>query len=55
MNILLFGASGFIGSRIAAVLRARGHTLTTPSHREAVFLRLTLPASVRSLPGRIWW
>ena len=48
MNILLFGASGFIGSRIAAVLRARGHTLTTPSHREADFFALD-PARVRPL------
>jgi len=48
MNILLFGASGFIGSRIAAVLCARGHTLTTPSHREADFFALD-PARVRPL------
>ena len=48
MNILLLGARGFIGSRIAAVLRACGHTPTTSAHHEAGFFAL-VPARVRPL------
>ncbi|MDO5090851.1 MAG: NAD-dependent epimerase/dehydratase family protein [Cardiobacteriaceae bacterium] len=40
MNILILGASGFIGQRIAAALRARGHTLTTPNRHEVNYLSL---------------
>ena len=39
MNIVLFGASGFIGRRVAQILRAHGHTLRTPSHREFDYLQ----------------
>lgn len=39
MNIVLFGASGFIGSRVAKILRAHGHTLRTPSRREVDYLQ----------------
>ena len=34
MNILLLGGSGFIGRHLAACLRACGHQVQTPSHRE---------------------
>lgn len=40
MNILLFGARGFIGSHIAAALRARGHQLTTPNRTQANYRAL---------------
>lgn len=40
MNILLLGGSGFIGSRVAASLRERGHVVTTPSHRDLDFFHL---------------
>ena len=39
MNIVLFGASGFIGSRVAKILRAHGHTLRTPSRSEFDYLQ----------------
>ena len=39
MNIVLFGASGFIGRRVAQILRAHGHTLRTPSHHEFDYLQ----------------
>ena len=34
MNILLLGGSGFIGKRVAALLRQQGHQVATPGHRE---------------------
>lgn len=34
MNILLLGGSGFIGRHLAARLRACGHQVQTPGHRE---------------------
>ena len=34
MNILLLGGSGFIGRHLAACLRACGHQVQTPGHRE---------------------
>jgi len=34
MNILLLGGSGFIGRHLAARLRASGHQLQTPTHKE---------------------
>ena len=40
MNILLFGASGFIGRHIATALRARGHRLTTPNRVQANYRAL---------------
>lgn len=39
MNIVLFGASGFIGRRVAQLLRERGHQLRTPGSREINFLQ----------------
>lgn len=38
MNILLLGASGFIGRRVAALLQAQGHDVQMPSHREVDFM-----------------
>ena len=39
MKILLFGASGFIGKRVAARLREQGHQLWLPSHQDWDFTR----------------
>ncbi len=39
MNILLFGASGFIGRRTAQLLRQQGHRVHTPSRRGFDYLR----------------
>ena len=39
MNIVLFGASGFIGSHVAKILHTHGHTLRTPSRREFDYLQ----------------
>ena len=33
-RILLLGGSGFIGKRVAALLRQEGHQVATPGHRE---------------------
>ena len=51
MNIVLFGASGFIGRRVAQILRARGHTLRTPSHREFDYLQPNAAAAREILRG----
>lgn len=37
MNILLFGSSGFIGKKVAAILSAQNHNLITPNSREINF------------------
>ncbi|BBO22331.1 MAG: NADH dehydrogenase [Candidatus Desulfobacillus denitrificans] len=43
-NILLIGGSGFLGSRVAGRLAARGHRLTVPTrHRERARRLLVLP------------
>ncbi|MBR2250879.1 MAG: sugar nucleotide-binding protein [Neisseriaceae bacterium] len=34
MNIVLLGGSGFVGSRIAKILRNKGHNVTTPNRQE---------------------
>lgn len=51
MNIVLFGASGFIGRRVAPILRAHGHTLRTPSHREFDYLQPNEAAAREILRG----
>ena len=51
MNIALFGASGFIGRRVAQILRAHGHTLRTPSHREFDYLQPNEAAAREILRG----
>lgn len=51
MNIVLFGASGFIGRRVATILRAHGHTLRTPSHREFDYLQPNEAAAREILRG----
>ena len=51
MNIVLFGASGFIGRRVAQILRAHGHTLRTPSHREFDYLQPNEAAAREILRG----
>ena len=35
MKIALLGSSGMLGSKMAEVLKAKGHELLTPSHEEA--------------------
>ena len=52
MNIVLFGASGFIGRRVATTLRAHGHTLRTPSHREFDYLQPNEAAAREILRGQ---
>lgn len=44
MRILVLGASGFIGARVAACLRARGHEVL-PCGRNTAALRLRFPGS----------
>ena len=51
MNIVLFGASGFIGRRVAQILRAHGDTLRTPSHREFDYLQPNEAAAREILRG----
>lgn len=34
MNIVLLGGSGFVGSRVAEILRNKGHIVTTPTRKE---------------------
>ena len=51
MNILLLGASGFIGRRTARRLRDAGHSVRTPSHAEIDFLRPNQAAAMPLLAG----
>ena len=51
MNIVLFGASGFIGRRVAQILHAHGHTLRTPSRREFDYLQPNEAAAHEILRG----
>jgi len=51
MNIVLFGASGFIGSRVAKILRVHGHTLRTPSRSEFDYLQPNEAAARSILNG----
>ena len=51
MNIVLFGASGFIGSRVAKILRAHSHTLRTPSRSEFDYLQPNEAAARSILNG----
>ncbi|MBR5676284.1 MAG: sugar nucleotide-binding protein [Neisseriaceae bacterium] len=34
MNIVLLGGSGFVGSKVAKILRNKGHNVITPTHQE---------------------
>ncbi len=40
MNILLLGGNGFIGSRVAKLLRERGHAVATPARQQIDLLDL---------------
>ena len=51
MNIVLFGASGFIGSRVAKILHTHGHTLRTPSRSEFDYLQPNEAAARSILNG----
>lgn len=52
MNILLLGGSGFIGRHLAARLRARGHQLQTPTHKELDLRALDERAARACLRGQ---
>ena len=51
MNIVLFGANGFIGSRVAKILHTHGHTLRTPSRSEFDYLQPNEAAARSILNG----
>ncbi|MBQ9602038.1 MAG: sugar nucleotide-binding protein [Neisseriaceae bacterium] len=42
MNIVLLGGSGFVGSRVAEILRNKGHNVTTPNRQELDLLNPNL-------------
>jgi len=52
MNILLLGGSGFIGRHLAARLRASGHQLQTPTHKELDLRALDERAARTCLRGQ---
>lgn len=52
MNILLLGGSGFIGSRLAAVLRDNGHQVSTPTSAEINYLQLDEAALAAACAGQ---
>lgn len=52
MNLLLLGAHGFVGQRVAALLADAGHRLATPTHRELDFLHLRRETALPLLAGQ---
>ena len=52
MNILLLGGSGFIGRHLAARLRACGHQVQTPTHKELDLRTLDERAAHACLRGQ---
>lgn len=52
MNILLLGGSGFIGARLARILRVQGHCVTTPKSREINYLNLNIHALQAACQGQ---
>ena len=52
MNILLLGGSGFIGRHLAARLRACGHQVQTPTHKELDLRALDERAARACLRGQ---
>ena len=52
MNIIIFGGSGFIGSRTAQILKEQGHQVCTPDRRAFDFLHPDETAARRMLEGQ---
>lgn len=52
MNILLLGGSGFIGARLAKVLREQGHRLTMPTSQTINYLQLNPDAVQAACMGQ---
>lgn len=52
MNIIIFGGSGFIGSRTVQILKERGHQVCTPDRRTFDFLHPDETATRRLLEGQ---
>ena len=52
MNIIIFGGSGFIGSRTVQILKAQGHQVFTPDRRAFDFLHPDETAARRLLEGQ---
>ena len=52
MNIIVFGGSGFIGSRTAQILKEQGHQVCTPNRRAFDFLHPDETAARRLLEGQ---
>ena len=52
MNIIIFGGSGFIGSRTAQILKEQGHQVWTPDRRSFDFLHPDETAARRLLEGQ---
>ena len=52
MNIIIFGGSGFIGSRTAQILKEQGHHVCTPDRRAFDFLHPNETAARRLLEGQ---
>jgi NAD-dependent epimerase/dehydratase len=52
MNIIIFGGSGFIGSRTAQILKEQGHQVCTPDRRVFDFLHPDETAARRLLEGQ---
>ena len=52
MNIIIFGGSGFIGSRTAQILKEQGHQVCTPDRRAFDFLHPNETAARRLLEGQ---
>ena len=55
MRVLLTGASGFIGSAIAAALQARGHAVVRVQRRAPGDGGDVVQADFARPPGRAWW
>ncbi|WP_037585912.1 NAD-dependent epimerase/dehydratase family protein [Stenoxybacter acetivorans] len=52
MNILLLGSSGFVGKRVAALLKEQGHEITMPRHHELDLLNLSQEAAMPLLQNK---
>ena len=52
MNIIIFGGSGFIGSRTAQILKEQGHQVCTHDRRAFDFLHPDKTAARRLLEGQ---
>lgn len=52
MNILLLGGTGFVGRRVAAILRERGNVVTAPRHHELDLLNVNQAQAKAFLHGQ---